>query len=515
MRKIIILLIALVLGVVAMSYIYFSKMDKENDRIDLALQIASNGSSLIFSFQNNKSFYQIIESQTLIQQLLSKQSIATLNNFKNNIIDNDYFNAFINDQELYLSIIPDEKKELNFLFTAQIKSDKNLDQLKNKLITKNNAIQISSDIYNIKFNDSLNVYFYFKNKVISASTSLALVKNTSAIKKGNQFTAYIKANNQNKKNVLATLYLNFNKAPVFTKSLINGSIDGNLNLLNNQDSYATLNYNFSKEKILFNGNTELKGLNNYLKLFENTATQNITITSLLPENTSNYTLYAMDNYKNWQKRLKLWFSQINENEKIEKIINNIENQYRTDLNTIFPIYTKNQFITFQLSTSEKLAAISLSNGEKVKQLLLDISANYTEDIKQFKASKILYSYFGEPFIKFDRPYYTIIDNNLIVANNASTIESFLNSYKNNKLLIQSPVYLDAINQISSSSNISFFVNLKNSDKLLRNNLTKPFYKQLESDNGLKPFDTFYYQMNADKEKFITNLLLNKYLAPEL
>jgi len=142
---------------------------------------------------------------------------------------------------------------------------------------------------------------------------------------------------------------------------------------------------------------------------------------------------------------------------------------------------------------------------------LDVSADYNDEIKIFKSSDILYNFFGEPFKKFGRPYYTIIDNNLVFANNASTVQAFLTSYKNNRLLIQTPKYINALNQISTSSNIGYYISTNNSSDIFRNNILLPFYKHLRADSGLKNFDTFYYQMSADKNKFITNMLLNKYL----
>jgi len=331
----------------------------------------------------------------------------------------------------------------------------------------------------------------------------------------NPFTEYIKQNNLLNKNVLAHLYINFNQAPLLLKNIIAGNINGEISLLNNQNSFASLNYNFSKEKILFNGNTEITANDNYLKLFENVAAQSISITNLLPSNTANYAVYAYDEYKNWFKKLQDWQTIKGETKKIAWVINSVKDEYRVDLNSIFLPYVKNQFISFQLSTSEKLGAIALSNGEKVKQLLLDVSADYNDEIKIFKSSDILYNFFGEPFKKFGRPYYTIIDNNLVFANNASTVQAFLTSYKNNRLLIQTPKYINALNQISTSSNIGYYISTNNSSDIFRNNILLPFYKHLRADSGLKNFDTFYYQMSADKNKFITNMLLNKYLEQQI
>ncbi|MFC3563054.1 hypothetical protein [Pedobacter jamesrossensis] len=515
MRKLLVLLIALITGVGFMAYIYFSKLNNENNAKDLALQSATNNAALIFAFENDKSFYQIIEGQGLLQQVLGKQKTELLASFKENIVNDNTLNSFLKDQQVYLSILPDEEKTLNFLITIQIEADKNFKQLYESLRVKKKISKDAGNIYTLKLSDSLSVFLGVQNEVLTASTSKKLITDAANRLSENPFTEYIKQNNLLNKNVLAHLYINFNQAPLLLKNILAGNINGEISILNKQNSFASLSYNFSKEKILFNGNTELKATDNYLKLFENIATQSISITNLLPDNTANYAVYAFDDYKNWFKKLQDWQVQKNEEKKIASVKNSVKNEYRVDLNNIFIPYVKNQFISFQLGTGEKLGAITLLNGEKVKQLLLDISADYDEDIKIFKSSDILYNFFGEPFKKFARPYYTIIDNNLVFANNASTVQSFLNSYKNNRLLIQTPKYLDALNQLSTTSNIGYYINTKNSADIFRNNILLPFYKHLRADSGLKSFDTFYYQMSADKDKFITNMLLNKYLESKV
>ncbi|MCZ4222290.1 DUF3352 domain-containing protein [Pedobacter rhodius] len=515
MRKILVLVITLITGVAFLAYIYFSKLNNENDAKDLALQSATNNAAIIFAFQNDKSFYQIIEGQDLLQQVLGKEKLNLLKRLKENIIDDNILNSYFADQQVYLSVLPDEKNKLNFLITIQIQEEKNAKQFYDYLKTKKSFIKNKEDAYTIKLGDSIDFFVGVKDKVLTISTSKKLLSDAAIRLNENPFTAYIKENNLLNKSVLAHLYINFNQAPLLLKNILAGNINGELTVFNKQNSFASLNYNFSKERILFNGNTELKEGNNYLRLFENTPSQTINITNILPYNTANYSLFAYDNYTNWFKKLLVWQAQKKESVKTETIIKSIRNEYRVDLNLIFGTYVKNQFITFQLSTAEKLGAIALLNGEKVKQLLLDVSADYNEEIKIFKSQDILYSFFGEPFKKFRRPYYTIIDNNLVFANNASTLQSFLNSYKNNRLLINAAQYQDALNQLSTTSNIGFYINSKNSAELFRNSVLLPYYKHLRADSGLKSFDTFYYQMSADKNKFITNMLLNKYLKAEI
>lgn len=515
MRKIIILTSALLLGIAFMAYYYFSKLGSENDAKDLALQSATNNAAVIFSFQNDKSFYNIIEGQSLIQQVLGNEKMNLLKQLKLHVIDNKTLNAFIQDQPVYISLLPDTNKTINFLLTVQIHPDKDISNFYQQLKLQKQITARGKDLYLARLNDSLSVYFGIQNQVITASTSVKLVKDAAIRLTENPFTNYIKESNRLNKNVLAQIYINYNQAPLLLKNILAGNINGELSLFNEQNSYATLNYNFSKEKILFNGNTELKSSDNYLKLFEDVKVQAIDIQNILPENTASYVIYAFDNYASWQPKLNTWQTKKKLTDKANSVINNVKREYRTDLNNIWPAFSKNQFVVFQLSTTEKLGAIALTNGEKVKQLLFDVSADYNDEIKIFKSSDILSSYFGEPFQKFGRPYYTIIDNNLIVANNASTIQSFLNSYRNNKLLIQKPEYQDALNQLPGTSNISYYINLKNAADIFRNNILLRYYKHLRADSGLKSFDTFYYQMSADKNKFITNMLLNKYLKPEI
>jgi hypothetical protein len=515
MKKIIILTSALFLGTAFMAYLYFSKLGIDNDAKDLALQSATNNAALVFSFQNDKGFYDIIEGQQLIQQVLGKDKMNLLIQLKTSIIDDNLLNRYLKDQQVYISVLPDSNKTLNFLITVQIQRDNDIKKFYEQLKVKKAISENAKDLYTLKLNDSLSVYLGIHDQVLTASTSLKLINDANVRLTENPFTEYIKENNHQIKNVLTQVYINFNQAPLLLKNIMAGNINGEISIFNQQNSFAVLNYNFSKEKILFSGSTELKDPHNYLKLFENTAVQNTSIQNILPDNTANYALYAYDDYGKWLKKLNSWQEQTKILSKTNAAIKKVKDDYRTDLNLIFTTYTRNQFILFQLSTSEKLGAISLSNGEKTKQLLLDVSADYNEEIKVFKSADILYSYFGEPFKKFARPYYIIIDNNLIVANNASTLQSFLNAYKSNRLLIQTPQYLDAVNQISTTSNVSYYINTKNSAAIFRHNIQLNFYKHLLADSGLKSFDTFYYQMSSDKNKFITNLLLNKYIQPEI
>ncbi|MET4082891.1 hypothetical protein ABIB40_002855 [Pedobacter sp. UYP30] len=514
MKKIGIIIIVLALSVFYLAYVYFSRLDTENNAKDFALQTASTNAAMVFAFQNDKSFYDIMSGQTLFQQVLGADKMNHLNALTNKIRADGTLRKLLQDETMYVSLLPDSNKTINFLYTLQVTDKKNLKALANYLKIKPNPDGAAQHTV-LKLNDSASVFVNIKDNVITASTSAQLVAQANKNRKANEFTAYIKHANTMNKNVLAQLYLNFNNAPSLLKNMIAGRLNGELSVLNNQRIYAILNYNYSKEHILFNGNTDVMEAENYLNLFSNVSPQTIAIANILPENTANYTVYATDSYAKWLPKLQKLQQKTKQKDQVDKMIADVNKKYHTDLPKIFNTFIGNQFITFQLSTSEKLAAFSLSNGDKLDQLLLEASSDYNPDIRVFKTAGIISGFFGAPFNNFSRPYFTVVDNYLVVANNASTVQSFLNSYKQNRLLSKTPKYLAALNQLTNTCNISYYINPENSKNIFRHNVLLPFYRHLRADSGLRSFDTFYYQMSADKDRFITNLLLNKYSKPEV
>jgi len=172
---------------------------------------------------------------------------------------------------------------------------------------------------------------------------------------------------------------------------------------------------------------------------------------------------------------------------------------------LFPRYFKDQFAVFQLSNSEQLGAISLSNGDKLNQLLIDLTDDYNDDIKHLKTPDLLYAYFGLPLAQFRTPYYTIKDNVMVFANSAATMETFLRRYNDNRLLTSSPSYSNTLNQLPDRFNISFYIDQQQSLPLFKRNISQDYHAPFSSGK----FDAFSYQLSGDQGRFQTNMLFNK------
>lgn len=510
MKKIYITLGILLLATFAMAYLYFSNLNTENNANDLSLNAVAKNSGIVFSFENDKSFYEILSGQDLLQNVLGETKSKQLKNLRENLIDlPSIFNA-IDGQKVYIGILP-SADSVNFMIGIQLKTGHEPAKLLSHLNSKNIRFKKTGEVYELTFSDSTHVFFASKEKLVLISNSPSALTPilTAQTLEDQDFAKYIKANTRVSKNTLANLYIDFNKTPALLKNILSNNINGELNIFKDQHAYAALSYSFGKEKLLFNGNTTVEDPKNYFNLFSNLPEQQLTIDNIMPEKTANYAIYAIADYKTWQNELNKWMLANQQEEKVKQNIDAINQKYRIDLRQIFSNYFKNQFATFQLNSGEKFGAIALSNGEKLGQFLLDLSGEYAPDIKIFKDSNIPFAFFGEPFKKFERPFYTIIDNYLVMANNASSIQVFLNSYKANKLLVNDEAYIGFGDQLSSAATIVFYVNHKNSNDIFGRNLKIPYYKQYQSKTGFNLYNAFCYQLSGDHGKFLSNLLLYK------
>ena len=507
MRKIYILLIILVLGVTGMTYLYFSNLNREGSASDTSLHLVSANAPIIFTFENDKGFYDILSQQQVTNDLLGAEKSNLLKGLRDNIVNNTKLNHLIEGEKVIVGFLPTKTDQIDFIIATQTKSN----QLDASIFNQTNAI-IKKDgaAYLVKFGDTSECYVSIINRSIFLSNSKNALDILSKTKLPNdEFADYIKQNNRFGKNTLANVYINYKQLPTLLKNILNTNLTGELTVFNQQNAYASLSYNFSSDKLLLNGYTEIKDGQNYFKLFVDQKEQKINIDQLFPEQTANYLLFSINDYAVWSKALKSWQKSKKEDEKIAEQLRKIDEKYRIDINQIIPKYFNKQLATIELKSGEKLGIVEIKNGDKLGQLLLDLGSEYATDIRIFKEPNLLYNYFGEPFKKFERPFYTIIDNHLVVANNASTIQIFLNAYKNDHLLMNTDAYNAFKDQISSAATIAFYINNKNSNDFFGRNLKPLYYKQYKSEKGVKNYNAFGYQLSADHGKFTSNILLLK------
>jgi hypothetical protein len=511
MKKIVFIIVALFIAIVTMAYLYFSGLSSEHKNSQHSLYAAAANSSLIFSFENEESIVDILKSQELLKEVIGVEKAQQLEAISDLMLKVPGLQKFFDKQSVYIALFPSQNKSIDFLYSTQINADFTIEQLMQTLKIGEVKLKQRAGFFDIAINDSTECYVGIKENLLLLSSDSALVKNTLSAPRqsSSKFADFIQANSRVAKNSLGEVYINFETLPNLLKSALPGKLEGELAPLKDQKTFAALVYNFSKEKLLLTGTTVPQTTDNYYSIFAHEPPQKISITNILPDNTASYTAYAVSSHVSFRKLLKKWFKEKGLEDKAEKAIADINTNYRIDLETLLPTYFKDQFITFQLNTSENLGALSLVNGDKMDQLLLELSNNYTEEIKQLKINGLLYYFFGDAFRNFQKPYYTIVDNYMIFANRPEPLQDFLLKYRANKLLITDNNYSNSMEQLSGSANIHFYIDLPNSERLAQRNIFSPSFRHLYKEDGLKSYASVSYQLSSENNKFLTSLLLVK------
>ena len=511
MKKIVFIIVALFIAIVTMAYLYFSGLSSDDKINQHSLYAAAAESSIIFSFENEQSIVDILKTQELLKEIAGTKKVQELQEISSSLLSIPGITKFFEKQNVYISLVPGLDKSIDFLYSTQINHDYTQEELLQAIRSRSVDVKAENGIMKLSFNDSTGFFVGIKDNLLLLSTNSNLVKKGLVVKRdqSGRFANFIQSNSRVAKNSLAEVYINFEMLPTLLKTIMPGQLSGELAPLDHQNAYAALMYNFSREKILFTGSTEPQNSTHYFSIFSTEQAQKISITNILPDNTASYTAYGITSYSSFRPLLQQWFKTNGMEKKVGKSINDINTEYRIDLEKVLPMYFTNQFITFQLSNAERLGAIGLTNGDKLDQLLLELRTDYTEDIKQLKVNGILTAFFGQAFNYFQKPYYTIVDNYLVFANRPESLRSFLNNYRNNKLLINAVNYGNAMDELPATSNIQVYVDLENSQRIAQKNLYLPFFRHVFNEDGLKSYASISYQLSSNNKKFLTNMLLIK------
>lgn len=103
----------------------------------------------------------------------------------------------------------------------------------------------------------------------------------------------------------------------------------------------------------------------------------------------------------------------------------------------------------------------------------------------------------------------IVDNYLVLANSESELKSYYDSYFNRKFQSKLQQYNQFNDLVAEKSNVAWFINFKNADPVLKQDLNDQFYDNFDkSETGWKNFYAASYQLIASDKNFYTSFCMN-------
>lgn len=504
----------LLLAVFSVAYLYFSNLTGDSRSNDKTLAAIPADAAIIFNFVNDRSLYEIFKDYTVFDTIAGNQKKQELKWLKNFILSYPELSSAAFGQKVFLSLHPLSTDSLQFLWVMPLREDIQLDEIADFLKKQTGQItkgaQTGSSILEIN-DDSVPGTFYIgiDGGIARGSFSKALLLESldgKSKKISKEFVQEINDAVLKEDNALTSLFINHNK-PGFLDVFFKEAPNGNFDLFKSSAAYTNLNLNYKSDAFMFNGVTRLdKGQDDYLNIFLEQEPVRNTIKKIIPYNLSNAICYGLSDYKLFNASLKDLFTKRKELAALDEQIKLITTETGVNPDRDIKRLWGNEFSNMQLSTYENLAVIRISNGQQLQFYLEPLSTFYSDAVRKMDYENLFYYYFGDPLMKYSKPFFGITDNLVIISNSPGTVQRFLNDYNSERLLSNNPSFTRFDQLVADQSNISFLMLFGNSESLLKSLLKKeysPIFNKKEY--GFKEFYGISYQLTSNKEHFFTNV----------
>jgi hypothetical protein len=518
MKRFILFTIILIAATGYITVKYFKNLNSSGMHAGNVMRTIPDSAVAVFEFSNDKGFYDIFTGNTLLGNLIGEQQMGELDTVRKTLFANASLQQFFDASNIFISLHPSNSTEPGLLLTAAAAKGFDTGNFDALAKQKNTGMLITALTvgekkgYTIYFN-SLKKRFYIINtdgNIFSASFSKELAGKAAAYKTDKEEQAFVPLSDQQNSSSLANLYINYAQlSPLFDQFFKNKNNDifKSFRLL---PASAALNLNYKADALMFNGYTlaQTHKPASYLNLFTNQLPVENQLKEIFPSTLAYSMSMAASDPEKFMASLTNFHEKAGLKSEKDSLFNRIKTETGINLKAEVAKLLGNEFAVVTTRYREKFALIAVKDGSKLRPFMVNISTMANDDTGEFNYNKLPYFLLGDAFNSFRRPYFRIIDNYLVLANSIKELDSYSDSYLNRKFLNKTEQYLRFDNLMAEKSNVTFFINFKNSQAILKNDLKENIYNQYKNNKlSLSNFYGASYQFTAADKNFYTNFCM--------
>ena len=518
MRRIILIAVFLFITAVMVTAFYFAKLKLPGQNTSNVIDQIPEDAALVFEFKNDAEFYDLFRQSTLLTSFIGQKKANELQYLHQHLMKEPALKAAFNNRSIFISLHPGiTSGNLDMLMLINADDVKEAQQTLNALIINSNAAFEtetigSKTIHDITF-PAIKEAFYltYNDGVVAGSFNKALLLNFLDERKENKVSNLTQLSDQQNKNSIANLYVNYQRFPVLFKQLFRNQNDDFFRFLAGFPASAALSLNYKTDALLFNGFTQSDtSAANYLDLFLKQQPVKNTLKNIYPANTALAVSFAFGSPIGFLKEFDAWQNQAHQSKKANALFSQIKTETGVSIKTAFRKQLDKEFAVITTSESEKIAVIKVKNGSELEPFLRNISVDPDSERTRFKYENLPYCLLGEPFAHFKQPFFVLIDNYLFLSNSENGLKHYLENYHQQHFLSEDQQYYDFDQLLAEQSNVSFFVHLPNSFQILKSNLQPGFSEIFAQKNtGWNNYFAAALQFTASENKFYTNFCLRQ------
>lgn len=518
MRKIILLAVILFVAAITVTVLYFSGIKLPGQNTDNVIKQIPDDAALVFEFKNDPEFFELFKDSPLFTSFIGQKKANELQYLHRLLVKKSNLTAAFSNRSFYISLHPEMGSgNIEMLLTTNAEGIVDFQKLLETLVEQTNgALELeyvgNKTIQKITFPELKEVFYLSENaQVLAGSFSKVLLMKFLDERLENKISNLTQLPDQQNKNSIANLYVNFQQFPILFKQLFKNQHDDFFRFLSGFPATATLSLNYKSDALLFNGYTRTDTTAAaYLQVFLKLQPEKTTINTIYPANTASAISFAYSLPAGFLKRLDKWQIQKHQQVKAKILFNQIRKETGVDIQSAFRKQLGKEFAVLTTAEDEKIALIKLKNGSELEPFLRNISENPDSSQNRLKYQNLPYYLLGEPFLNFKQPYFTVIDNYLLLANSQTSLNRYLENYHQQHFLSENLQYYNFASLLAEQSTITFFIHLPNAYSILSSALQPAFAKPFSDKNAAwKNYFAAALQLSASENNFYTNFYLQQ------
>jgi len=305
-----------------------------------------------------------------------------------------------------------------------------------------------------------------------------------------------------------------------------------LSALSRSMAYAGLSFNATKDRFALDGYTLLNDtVDPYISAMLHSGKKEMNAHKILSARTAFYTNIGFEEPNSFLKELEKALSSGNKDfyDSYKKSYRQIESLFGISLANDFLSWMSGEFAIIELEPgmlgydTEMVLSIHAKNLKLAKEKMESVEKkikrrtpvnvktvnykNYAINYVELKGFFTLF--FGKMFDKFEKPYYTYIDDYVVFSNKPSTILSFIEDYEQGYVLMNDPEFKQVFSQVDKKSTYFFYTNVQKFFPLLQPILTQKTWTDLNRNKEVSlSFPTVGFQIVGDRQRIPLQFVLN-------
>lgn len=449
------------------------------------------------------------------------------------IHDNETLLSLVGKRDMLISLHKTKAADWDFLAIVDMQKMSKIELLKDqmenilKLLGSRVTNRVHGGVNIIEMHDAETqdiLYLAFIDNHVVISYTSRLVEAAIDSRKNPKIglsDAFIEVNKSVANKGLGRLFINYSVLPQFMSVYMdkNEYID----LFSTSMEFAGLYFDIDKEKIEMKGQTIKKELTNpYVAAILTSGKHKVGAQEIMPLRTALFVSIGLDNVQEFVKNLENTLSE-NDKKTYDEYVgarNKIESWFGISLNDNFMSWMSGEFAIAQLEPGllgqepELILAVKAKNIKDARKNMEFIeqrikkrspikikNVTYKDfDINYIELKGFFRLFFGKLFDKFEKPYYTYVDDYVVFSNKSSSLLSFVEDYEQKNLLKNDEGFKKAYRHYSSSSTLFLYVDMHKFYTQLRSMLTVSTWAEIQSNKDvLYSFPYWTLQIVGDNE----------------